>query len=163
MYSSVWTSQCHLCTATDHFFLGSINRGALLDNVFEDKPHAGPFLHVRDFHDWFSQLPQFWLPESQRVPDPYRSYLPDDAAIKFTHGDLHRGNILISPSGPPRVLAIVDWAHGGYYPDYWEYCKAAYTSSYEGEWLSQYVPKFLTVRSDEHMIVGEYFMAMGSV
>lgn len=148
---------------TDRLSLGSVNRGALLDYVFEGKPQRGPFSTVSDFHDWFSQLPQFRLPKSQRVLDPYRYYLPDDAMIKFTHGDLHRGNILISSTSPPRVLAIVDWAHGGFYPDYWEYCKAAYTSSYEGEWLNQYVPKFLKPRSEAHLIVGEYCMAMSSV
>jgi hypothetical protein len=53
--------------------------------------------------------------------------------IKLIHGDPHRGNIIVTSTRPPRILAVVDWAHFGQYPDYWEYCKAAYTSSYNGE------------------------------
>ena len=159
----MWDHACPRLIQTNPCYLGSITRGVLQDYVFEGKPQGGPFLRVSDFNDWFSQLPQFWLPESERFPDPYRSHLPDDAAVTFTHGDLHRGNILIAPSGPARVLAIVDWAHGGWYPDYWEYCKAAYTSSFEGEWLSQCVPRFLTPRLEEQEVFTEYCMAMGSV
>lgn len=33
-----------------------------------------------------------------------------------------------------KVVAIVDWEQGGWYPDYWEYCKARYRVSPEEEW-----------------------------
>jgi aminoglycoside phosphotransferase (APT) family kinase protein len=89
--------------------------------------------------------------------------LPDDKPIKLTHGDLHRGNIIISTTSPPRVLAVIDWAHAGWYPDYWEYCKACYTSWYGGKWRNQWIPKFLDVHEEEHEVFAEYIMAIGAV
>jgi aminoglycoside phosphotransferase (APT) family kinase protein len=89
--------------------------------------------------------------------------LPDDRPIKLTHGDLHQGNIIVSTTSPPRVLAVVDWAHAGWYPDYWEYCKACYTSWYGGEWRNQWIPKFLDVQEEEHEVFAEYIMAIGAV
>nr|KMM71857.1 hypothetical protein CPAG_08158 [Coccidioides posadasii RMSCC 3488] len=115
-------------------FIGSIARQHLHDYVFETMSWKGPFKNVRKFNDWFSSLPQHWLPESRKYRDPYRDYLPDNGTIKLTHVDLHHGNILISPTRPPRIIALIDWAHAGWYPEYWEYCKALYTSHYEGEW-----------------------------
>ncbi|KKZ65234.1 hypothetical protein EMCG_08943 [[Emmonsia] crescens] len=94
---------------------------------------AGPFDGVKDFNDWFSSLPQSQLPDSLKFWDLYRDYLPDSGAIKLTHGDLHRENIIISSEGPPHVLAAIDWAHTGWYPEYWDYCKALYTAHYESE------------------------------
>ncbi|KKZ65183.1 hypothetical protein EMCG_08972 [[Emmonsia] crescens] len=41
--------------------------------------------------------------------EPFRHDLSDNSAVKFTHGDLHRSNILVTRSRPYRVLAIVDW------------------------------------------------------
>ncbi|OAT11194.1 phosphotransferase enzyme family protein [Blastomyces gilchristii SLH14081] len=144
-------------------FIGSINRACLHDYVFATIPQSGPFKNVKAFNDWFSSLPQSWLPDSKRYRDPYRDYLPDNGAIRLTHGDLHRGNILISPAGRPRVLAVVDWAHAGWYPEYWEYCKALYTSDYKGEWRNVWIPKFLTAYEPEFAAFGEYVLQIGAV
>lgn len=56
----------------------------------------------------------------------YRPNLPDDCSIRFAHGDLHRSNILIkrTPGGLPEIAGIVDWEMSGWYPAYWDYCKA---------------------------------------
>lgn len=118
---------------------------------------------MKAFNDWFSSLPQSWLPDSKRYQDPYRFYLPDDGALKLTHGDLHRGNILISSAGRPCVLAVVDWAHAGWYPEYWEYCKALYTSDYKGEWRNVWIPKFLTAYESEFAVFSEYVLRIGAV
>ncbi|TGO22418.1 hypothetical protein BPAE_0169g00260 [Botrytis paeoniae] len=108
-------------------FVGSLNRSHLLDIVFENQPPGGPFATTKQFHDYFSSLSWLRLTLPENFKDPWREYLPDDGSIQLTHGDLHRGNIVVSPTTPPRVLAIIDWAHCGCYPDYWGYCKAAYT------------------------------------
>jgi thiamine kinase-like enzyme len=89
--------------------------------------------------------------------------LPDSGATRFTHGDLHRGNIMISSISPPRVLAVVDWAYAGWYPDYWEYCKALYTSGYDGEWRNVWIPRFLSPRLVEFDVFAEYVMQIGAV
>ncbi|KAI9837320.1 MAG: hypothetical protein M1819_000394 [Sarea resinae] len=144
-------------------FIGSINRGALLDYIFQGKPKGGPFANISLFHDWLSWLPWRWLPPSQNFVDPYKSLLPDTGTITLTHCDLHRGNIIISTTAPPRVLAIVDWGQSGWYPDYWEYCKACYTAPDWEEWRSEWIPTFLSPRMEEAEIVSEYVIAMGSV
>ncbi|KAK2863665.1 hypothetical protein FQN49_004111 [Arthroderma sp. PD_2] len=47
-----------------------------------------------------------------------------DVPIKFTHADLVAPNILLSPGPNPKVVAVIDWGQAGWYPAYWEYCKA---------------------------------------
>jgi aminoglycoside phosphotransferase (APT) family kinase protein len=87
---------------------------------------------------------EFWPgynPED--IPDPYRQLLPDDAAVVFTHADLHPSNILVSESSPCRVIAWIDWAQSGWYPDYWEFCKAQFTIDSTSEWRTQYLPTIL--------------------
>jgi hypothetical protein len=126
-------------------------------------PADGPFSGIKAFNDWFSCLSQRFLPDSQKFQDPLRPLLLDDGAIAFTHADLHQENILISQHGPPQILAIVDWGQSGWYPDYWEYCKAAYTCMPLGEWRLQWIPIFLAPRLDEHWAFSEYTMAIGAV
>ncbi|KFZ14756.1 hypothetical protein V501_03063 [Pseudogymnoascus sp. VKM F-4519 (FW-2642)] len=105
----------------DDAFIESPSRQHLLDYVLEGRAGSGPFATIKQFNDWFSRLPWLPFPNHESFQDPWREFLPDTGGIKLTHGDLHRGNIIISPTGPPRVLAVVDWAHCGWYPDYWEY------------------------------------------
>jgi hypothetical protein len=130
---------------------GHINRQPLLDIVFTDntKLPAGPFSSVKEFHDWLSYLTKrgkevHW-PDPLLIPDPFRELLPDNSLVIFTHGDLHRSNIMVSTDGPCRIVALVDWHQSGWYPDYWEYCKAVFTAEPGGEWEIEYVPRFLEV------------------
>ncbi|EER44704.1 phosphotransferase enzyme family protein [Histoplasma capsulatum H143] len=116
---------------------GSITRRFLLDYVFQAMPSAGPFKTVKEFNDWFSALPQQQLPDSLKYKDPYREFLPDDGTI--------------------------DWTHAGWYPDYWEYCKALYTSDYNGEWRNTWIPRFLEQYPKEFAVFSEYVMQIGAV
>ncbi|KMP02503.1 hypothetical protein CISG_10332 [Coccidioides immitis RMSCC 3703] len=97
-----------------------------------------------EFHDWFSFLCR------RPMPDPYsvnfdwiRDQLPDDAAIKFTHGDLHRSNIIVKLTPQPHVVGIIDWEQSGWLPEYWEERKAIFTTFQWKEWASTYLPKIL--------------------
>lgn len=74
--------------------------------------------------------------------EPFRHELSDDSAIKFTHSDLHRSNIIVTPSKPRRILAVVDWEQSGWLPEYWEVRKAQYTVDSE-EWSTKYLPMIL--------------------
>ncbi|RFU31802.1 hypothetical protein B7463_g4532, partial [Scytalidium lignicola] len=143
-------------------FIGSINRQSPLDYVFALMPAAGPFPSVKKFNDWLAWLPGRFLPDHIKYEDPWRPLLPDTGRITLTHGDLHQGNILISLTNPPQVIAIIDWGQAGWYPDYWEYCKAAYTSWYSGEWRNRWIPLFLAPRLEEHEAFSEYTMAIGA-
>jgi thiamine kinase-like enzyme len=143
--------------------LGSIGRGPVTDIIFEGIPHRGPFPTVKAFHDWISSLLWRAFPNAQKKIDPWRPYLPDGEAITLSHGDLHRANIIISPTGPPRVIAIIDWAQAGWYPAYWEYCKACYTASYTEEWRNIWIPRFLDTWDDEFLFLSEDTHALGSL
>lgn len=139
---------------------GSINRGHLLDYVFIDQPKTGPFLSVRDFNDWFASLHQLRL--GHKYDDPNRPLLPDSGEIKLTHGDLNRRNIIVASTSPIRVV-IVDWQQSGWYPDYWEYCKAVFTCWHEDEWRKDYIDKFLQPQTEVYFVFSEYARAMGAV
>jgi Phosphotransferase enzyme family len=75
--------------------------------------------------------------------EPFRSDLPDNIDIKLTHGDLHPSNIVITESGPPKVVALIDWEQSGWLPAYWEDRKAHLTAEYGGEWAKVYLPIIL--------------------
>ncbi|EFW20440.1 conserved hypothetical protein [Coccidioides posadasii str. Silveira] len=92
--------------------------------------------------------------------DPAHPFI---VAIKFTHADLHRHNIIVSKTLPPQIVAIIDWEQAGWYPEYWAWCKACYTSDYEGEWRLRYMPMFLIPYHDEHNVFGEYVHFMGAI
>ncbi|GFN10868.1 phosphotransferase enzyme family protein [Aspergillus tubingensis] len=103
-----------------------------------------PFPTVRQFHDWFTFFPRRRMSDPYSVPiEPYRYGLPDHCAIKFTHGDLHRSNIIVTSSPPYRVMAIIDWEQSGWLPAYWEVRKAQMSALSGEEWASVYLPMVL--------------------
>ncbi|GBF61798.1 hypothetical protein TMEN_4316 [Trichophyton mentagrophytes] len=136
--------------APGDFFLGHINREPLGDVIFTNArlPPAGPFNSVVQPHDWLTmaiktRIRPLWPgKELSEIPDPYRSRLPDDAKVDFTHSDLHPSNIMVSETSN-KIIAVIDWRQSGWYPDYWEFCKAEYTAEVYGEWMNTYIPIFL--------------------
>ena len=144
--------------------VGNIARGPLYDRAISPKymSEAGPFTSVKAFHNWFTFLCRRPMPDPHSVPvEPFRQWLPDDIEIKFTHGDLHRSNVLLTFSSPPRVIAIVDWEQAGWLPAYWEDCKARYTADYSGEWSVKYLPKILDQHANAYESWDYYTMSMG--
>lgn len=83
--------------------------------------------------------------------------LSDDVPIVFTHADLVACNVLVTPGRRPRVAAVLDWAQAGWYPSYWEYCKARWVMMPEAtmddgaqdEWRDRYLPLVLRRLDDE--------------
>ncbi|KAI0003979.1 kinase-like protein [Xylariaceae sp. FL0662B] len=53
--------------------------------------------------------------------------------IVFTHGDLNMRNILVDGKSG-RLSGIVDWETAGWFPDYWDYTKAHYTTKLKWRW-----------------------------
>lgn len=111
---------------------GHIGRQPPQDVIFESEPTAGPFSTVSTLHDWFTAMSI----GSGLQEHPLRSELSgfDGEPINFSHGDLHRSNILVSAGGRPRILALVDWRQDGWLPAYWEFCKARWTTQIGDEW-----------------------------
>ena len=102
------------------------------------------------------------MPDPHAVPlEPFRQCLPDDIEVVFTHGDLHRSNIILTLSSPPRVIAIVDWEQAGWLPAYWEDRKAHFTANYLGEWSEKYLPMILDQYTDTWEPWDYYTTAMG--
>ena len=102
---------------------------------------SGPFATVREFHDWFTFLPRKRMSDPHSVPiKPFRQELPDNSSIKFTHGAVHRSNIIVTRSRPNQVPAIVDWEQSGWLPAYWETLKAQYSVFSDDKWSYRYLP-----------------------
>ncbi|KAK7687307.1 hypothetical protein QCA50_009812 [Cerrena zonata] len=135
----------------DDPFLGHVGRQPLLDYIFtETALTGGPFQSTHELNDFLARMclmkRKGYDPKAPISHPEYRSQLPDDGPITFTHSDLHPSNIMVSgpDDGPPRILAIIDWQQSGWYPSYWEWCKLAWCVPYEGEWYTEYLPQILT-------------------
>ena len=147
----LWRYSGFECLAYLRYVVGHINGEPLGDIVFADglRPPAGPFGSATEFHDWLSAMIKRGIEhhwpgiDSADIPDPYRKGLPDDAAVVFTHADLHPSNIIVSLDSPCRIVAIIDWRQSGWYPDYWEFCKAQFTAVVNGEWMVEHLPRIL--------------------
>ncbi|KAI1171225.1 hypothetical protein F4777DRAFT_594068 [Nemania sp. FL0916] len=68
----------------------------------------------------------------------------------FTHNDLVACNILVRKNSS-NLAAIIDFGQAGWYPAYWEYCKARRIGvpdkrfhDYEEEWRREYLPKIMS-------------------
>lgn len=71
---------------------------------------------------------------------------PDHVPIVFSHGGLHPRNIVVSAGPNPRVVSIIGWEQAGWYPAYWELCKARWECSRCGspsDWESTCMPWIL--------------------
>lgn len=117
-------------------------------------PPPGPFPTVAAFHDYFVSMAAT-MSESRhtgisgaQVRYTPRHLLPADAPVVFTHGGLHPRNIIVSAGPNPRIVAIIGWEQAGWYPAYWELCKARWECSRRGsarDWVSKYLPWILDV------------------
>lgn len=92
-----------------------------------------------------------------------RPGLPDNVSINFTHSDLHPSNILITLAGegPARILALIDFEQSGWYPAYWEYCKARWTAEIGGEWETMYLPRILERHDDAYKHWDYFCLSLG--
>ncbi|EEU34230.1 uncharacterized protein NECHADRAFT_85499 [Fusarium vanettenii 77-13-4] len=124
-------------------YIGSIRKRPLNDIFVTGQPdRVGPFLGpdaVQEFHNTCG------IDISSEIP------------IVFTHNDFCPPNILLSRGPSPKVVGIIDWGQSGWYPSYWEYCKArrvgvvdeAFTSALQEEWHTTYLPQIMDMVDDE--------------
>lgn len=93
-------------------------------------------------------------------------YINEEMPVVFTHNDLVAVNIIISAGPKPRVLAIIDWGQAGWYPAYWEYCKArqvgfahhAFGLDLQEQWRSKYLPMIMCGEDDSIWHAFRYFV-----
>ncbi|KAJ7487210.1 kinase-like domain-containing protein [Mycena galericulata] len=87
----------------------------------------GPFASVAEFQtyvgrDWFMEHK---LAEYDEFAPALRRCVSPSYRTVFTHCDLAPRNILVKGT---RIVAIVDWEMGGWYPEYWEYTQAFFSN-----------------------------------
>ncbi|PRQ71644.1 Protein kinase-like domain-containing protein [Rhodotorula toruloides] len=75
-----------------------------------------------DFQRWLAvevapRIRMFPSVETRKRLVPHVESLDASAPVVFTHGDLHSGNILVRDG---RVVGIIDWEMGGWYPEWVE-------------------------------------------
>ncbi|ETW75327.1 hypothetical protein HETIRDRAFT_108085 [Heterobasidion irregulare TC 32-1] len=87
---------------------------------------AHAFTSVGEFTDYFRRMLLYFSAEDWT--EQLLSHFPRNAPIRFTHRDLIPRNIIVDGS---TITAVVDWATGGFYPEYWEYCRM-----YNSDWLT---------------------------
>ena len=125
------------------FELGSIHKQPLTENYFKLRFEVvGPFQGV-------DAVKQFQDTVNIDVANP--------GPVVFTHNDLVACNILVRRNSP-NLAAIIDWGQAGWYPAYWEYCKARRIdvpdecySDYEPEWKREYLPRIISPVDEEEV------------
>ncbi|KAK4442289.1 kinase-like domain-containing protein [Podospora aff. communis PSN243] len=129
--------------------------------VFDENLNACPppstFPNVAAFHEFFvtTAMESSSTQHGNRVARSYHfqpnSFFRDDTPVVFTHGNFHPKNILISTGPNPRVVAIMDWGQAGWYPAYWEFCKARQAAA-QGRMASDWESTYLSWILDDEVV-----------
>ncbi|KAK2783138.1 hypothetical protein FQN53_009327 [Emmonsiellopsis sp. PD_33] len=120
-------------------YIGSVDRGFVMDPVLEYSKNRGPFDSEEDFNN---ALIDAYEANAKRVH--IRTFLTgmlsqNQHQTVFTHGDLRLQNILVKDG---KVTGIVDWEFSGWYPEYWEWARALFVWQWQHDW-TDYLPKVL--------------------
>lgn len=125
-------------------FVGSVDRSICNDQIFSSGTY-GPFVDEDAFREGIATALRSYVENDGQDPAwveqvvDFVNAIPRNRKIVLTHGDFVPRNILVSKDGD-RVVGIVDWEMAGFYPEYWEYCKAHFFADYESEWIKERVP-----------------------
>lgn len=167
--------------------VGSVDAAPLQDRVFAPLrengmglPPPGPFPDVASFHSYFVATAAAVAETRAGVVgdggvkyNPHHLF-PDRVPVVFTHGALHPRNVVVSNGSNPRVVAVIEWGQAGWYPGYWELCKARWeVKTYKGgedDWGARYLSEVLGADNFENEYQGwsgkalcqywEYFVSL---
>ncbi|VBB82056.1 Putative pH-response transcription factor [Podospora comata] len=97
--------------------------------------------------------------------------LEDEVPIAFTHGNLVPCNILVIRGENPKVAAIIDWDQSGWYPSYWEWCKAIWVMmppvdmdrAQQELWKQNYLPLILEPLSETDIYHPWFYFALSNL
>ncbi|OAL49339.1 kinase-like protein [Pyrenochaeta sp. DS3sAY3a] len=95
---------------------------------------VGPFSSHEEFHTFLRgniPLEDCGKVYGQQVLQCHSNYY----RTCFTHSDLTQRNIIVDNG---RIVAIIDWAFSGWYPEYWEYTKGHYGLLNIADWYSEF-------------------------
>jgi aminoglycoside phosphotransferase len=122
---------------------GSVGKRALNHiYVTRNQERAGPFLGADAVHKLYSTC---------------GIDIDDNTPAVFTHNDLCPPNILLPRGSNPKVVGIIDFGQSGWYPSYWEYCKARragvvddqFDFALAEEWSTKDLPQIIDAVDDE--------------
>ncbi|KAF3490594.1 phosphotransferase enzyme family protein [Arthroderma uncinatum] len=131
-------------------FYGSLSGGSVQDYLFysheADKRHLGPFYSedafvaglVGNFRALIKRgnRPDFKV----RFYETYLARVLQGHRPTLTHGDVQQKNIIVAENtsslqnnqgGRLFDIVLVDWANSGWYPDFWEFFRAASPINFE--------------------------------
>ena len=119
-------------------YVGSLDYGPCLDRRVVGFYHCGLFDAEHQFHDHVAVNLRLEIRDERRTF--LRNMMKDNHSIVFSHGDMHAHNILIQDG---HVVGILDWEMAGWYPEYWEWCKALWAENWEMEGWCTSLKEFL--------------------
>ncbi|KAI0435704.1 kinase-like domain-containing protein [Xylaria telfairii] len=131
--------------------LGRLNgQGVVVPSIMMRS--GGPFATLAEFHDWLVKPPKRLQSESMYWHQ-ITTQLSAECPIVFTHGDIAARNIIVRDG---KIVALLDWEFGGWYPEYWEYVFALRgLDNMDWETLGSNVPSLFSKRYDlEYILVG---------
>jgi aminoglycoside phosphotransferase (APT) family kinase protein len=73
------------------------------------KPEAFLSRNLRRMQEIYDAVRHREVAEIDRAGDWLRSNAPEQADVTLTHGDYKLDNVMLAPSPPPRIVAVVDW------------------------------------------------------
>ncbi|ERT02519.1 hypothetical protein HMPREF1624_00818 [Sporothrix schenckii ATCC 58251] len=118
-------------------FIGTVDGSGCNDQFFSmDDVEHGPYANEAAFNE---ALAKVWSAKDE--DDPFTRLLcrvqhavMHDHEIVLTHNDLDPRNILVRGA---TVVAILDWEFSGFFPEYWEYCKALWRPGWDKAWIKE--------------------------
>lgn len=146
-------------------YIGGADHMPCMDGFFrqywEDPNHSyGPYESEQEFNEGLVQTLVDRIPPARRglrgplavnddLVQSIRALHGHEAVL--THGDLNPGNIIIRPDGK---VVLIDWGTSGFYPEYWEYCRARMNPCLE-DWVEQ-IENFLQP-CEEYVVMRKLF------
>jgi len=113
--------------------VASADSNFCLDYRIGTRP-VGPFFNHAEFHTFLRgniPLEDCGKVYGQQVLQCHSHYY----RTCFTHSDLAQRNIIVD-SG--KIVAVIDWAFSGWYPEYWGYTKGHYGLMNIPDWYSEF-------------------------
>ncbi|KJR89219.1 uncharacterized protein SPSK_06474 [Sporothrix schenckii 1099-18] len=119
-------------------YIGSVDGSWCNDHYFDNERGAyGPFANEDEFNEGIVRAlrkskPYDWV---EYYCDIFKEVMVDHKIV-MTHNDMDPRNIIVQGS---KVVALLDWELSGYFPEYWEYCKAMRRPDWESAWVKERV------------------------
>ena len=138
--------------AIEGSFIGSVDGTHCIDPIFQrDKRIYGPYETESAFNEGIIDATKARSQDVfiEMVADMVRA-LPKHRIV-LTHSDIAPRNILVRDG---KIVALLDWEMGGFYPEYWEYTKVLYMPGWTDSWITERVAdKILKPYHIEHAIM----------